>query len=103
MFMSIGRKKNKNKKRTNENDAGNPNIFCSQFGGRKDTEHCTSLKYAKKAARKFDLTPKEGYFYNFDEHRIVENTFFLNLVRTFFEQRKCQKLFVSTRKVINGR
>ena len=76
MSVDIGRKKNKNKKRTNDNDAGNPNIFCSQFGGRKDTEHCTSLKYAKKSARKFDLTPKEGFFYNYSEHGIVEFDFY---------------------------
>jgi len=66
--VDIGRKKKKNKKRTNEIDIGEQNIFCSQFGGTKNTEQCTSLKYAKKAARKFDLTPKEGFFYNYSEH-----------------------------------
>ena len=91
MSIDIGRKKNKNKKRTNENDAGNPNIFCSQFGGRKDIEHCTSLKYAKKAARKFDLTPKEGYFYNFDEHRIVENTSSISFEFVSFSSSKNDK------------
>ena len=102
MSVDIGRKKNKNKKRTNDNDAGNPNIFCSQFGGRKDTEHCTSLKYAKKSARKFDLTPKEGFFYNYSEHRNVELIFssFLSLFSCIFERFTA---VISTVKVINGR
>jgi len=110
MSVDIGRKKNKNKKRTNDNDAGNPNIFCSQFGGRKDTEHCTSLKYAKKSARKFDLTPKEGFFYNYSEHRNVGlhhfRTFFVHFMFifvhfcTFFVRFTAM---ISTGKVINGR